>query len=109
MQDGLYDLGLLAEYNYDSRGDPQTIFLQNDMFIGTRFAFTDAASSAILAGAFIDVDDDSRIFRVEASRRIFSDATISLEAQVFSRIAPGNVSYSFRDNDFVMLDIAWYF
>lgn len=108
IQDGLYDLGLLAEYNYDTRDDPQTIILQNDLFIGTRFAFTDAASSAVLAGAFVDMDDDSRIFRVEASRRIFNDVTISLEAQVFSQIAPGNVSYAFRDNDFIRLDVAWY-
>jgi len=109
MHEGSYDLGLLAEYNYDSRDDAQTIVLQNDLFIATRFAFTDAASSAILAGAFIDLDDDSQIFRVEASRRIFSDATISLEAQVFSHVAPGNLSYAFRDNDFVRLDLAWYF
>jgi len=109
MQGGLYDLGLLAEYNYDSRDNAQIIVLQNDVFIATRFAFTDAASSAILAGAFVDMDDDSRIFRVEASRRIFSDVTISLEAQVFSQIDPGNVSYVFRDNDFIRLDMAWYF
>lgn len=109
MRDGLYDLGLLAEYNYDTRGDPQTVVLQNDLFIATRFAFTDAASSAILAGGFIDMDDNSRIFRLEASRRIFSDATISLEAQGFSHTAPGNASYPFRDNDFIGLDIAWYF
>lgn len=109
MQDGMYDLGLLTEYNYDSRDDAQTIVLQNDVFIAARFGFTDAASSAILAGTFIDMDDDSRIFRVEASRRIFDDTTISLEAQAFSHIAPGNVSYMFRDNDFIRLDVAWYF
>lgn len=109
LHDGAYDLGLLAEYNYDSRGDPQTWLFQNDIFVGTRFGFTDAASSAILAGAFRDMDDGSLIYRIEGSRRIFGDATISLEAQFFSHIATTNISYINRDNDFLKLELAWYF
>jgi len=109
LREGTYDLGLLVEYNYDTRDDPQTILLQNDLFLASRFAYTDAASSAILAGVFLDMDDDSQIFRIEASRRVFGDATVSLEAQVFSSIAPGNASYAFRQNDFVRLEMAWYF
>lgn len=109
LQDGLYDLGLVVEYNYDSRGDPLTVFYQNDIFVATRFAFTDADSSAILAGAFIDMDDDSQVFRVEASRRVFGDATLSLEAQVFSNTAVTNINSVYRDNDFLKLEMAWYF
>lgn len=109
LHDGAYDLGMLIEHNYDSRGDPLTVFYQNDLFVAARFAFTDADSSAILAGAFIDLDDDSQIFRVEASKRIFGDATISLEAQVFSNTAKTNINSVFRDNDFLKLDLAWYF
>jgi len=109
LREGAFDLGLLAEYNYNTRDDPQTQLLQNDVFLATRLAYTDAASSAILAGVFVDMDDDSQIFRIEASRRIFNDATVSLEAQVFSSIAAGNASYAFRQNDFVRLEMAWYF
>lgn len=109
MRDGAFDLGLLAEYNYDTRDDPQTVLLQNDVFLATRLAYTDAASSAVLAGVFLDMDDDSQIFRIEASRRVFGDATVSLEAQVFSSIAPDNASYAYRQNDFVRLEMAWYF
>ncbi|MCP4010840.1 MAG: hypothetical protein GY726_15165 [Proteobacteria bacterium] len=109
LHDGLYDLGLLAEYNHDSRGDPQTVFYQNDVFVATRFAFTDADSSAILAGAFVDMDDDSRIFRIEASKRVFGDATLSLEAQVFSNTAPTNINSAYSDSDFLKLEIAWFF
>jgi hypothetical protein len=79
------------------------------LFVAARFGFTDADSSAILAGAFIDLDDDSQIFRVEASKRIFGDATISLEAQVFSNTARTNINSVFRDNDFLKLDLSWYF
>ncbi len=107
--EGAYDLGLLAEYSYNSIDDPGRVFLQNDLFLGMRFGFTDAESSSILAGGFLDLDDDSRVFRIEASRRVFGDATLSLEAQVFSHTAPGNINNVYADNDFLMLDIAWYF
>ena len=109
MHEGLYDLGLLAEYSYNSLDDPQLVFFQNDLFLGARFGFTDAESSQILAGGFLDLDDQSQIFRVEASRRVFGDATLSLEAQFFGEIARGNFNYPYRDNDFLLLDIAWYF
>jgi len=85
------------------------VFYQNDVFVGTRFAFTDADSSAILAGAFVDMDDDSQIFRIEASKRVFGDATLSLEAQVFSNTAPTNINSVYSDSDFLKLEIAWFF
>lgn len=109
LQEGAYDLGLLAEYSYNSIDDATRVFLQNDLFLGMRFAFTDAESSSILAGGFYDFDDHSQVYRVEASRRVFGDATLSLEAQVFSNTAPDNINKVYADNDFLMLDIAWYF
>lgn len=109
LHEGAYDLGLLAEYNYDSRGDPQSVFYQNDIFVGTRFAFTDVDSSAILAGAFVDLDDDSQVFRIEASKRVFGNATLSLEAQAFSHTAASNINSVYQDNDFLRLDITWFF
>ena len=49
MGDGGYDLGLLAELNRDSRDDPSTVQFQNDLFLGMRFGFTDAATTEILS------------------------------------------------------------
>ena len=109
LKEGVYDLGLLAEYNQDSRNDAQTVLLQNDLFLGARASFNDAESSAILAGVFVDLDDDSQVFRLEASRRVFSDASLSIEAQVFSHTDPQNLGFGFRNNDFIELELAWYF
>ena len=100
LNEGAYDLGLLTEYSRDSRADPQTVSLQNDLFLAARFAFNDTQSSAILAGAFVDLDDDSQAFRIEASRRVFDSTTLSLEAQIFSNTDPNNQGFGFRDNDF---------
>jgi len=112
MADGLFDLGLLAEYHYDSRdsrADRVPVIFQNDVFAGMRFGFTDAESSEILAGVFVDQDDQSTSFRIEANRRIFTDARINLEAQVFSSVDPGNPIYYLRHSDFLRLSLELYF
>ena len=109
MVDGLFDLGLLAEYHTDSRDDPATVTFQNDLFLGMRFGFNDAEGSEILAGTFIDQDDQTSSFRVEANRRIFTNARISLEAQSFSNVDPDNAIYSLSNSDFVLLSLDLYF
>lgn len=109
LNDGAYDLGLVLEYSSDSRDDASTVLFQNDLFIATRFSFNDAQSSSILAGGFIDMDDQSQVFRLEASRRIHDNATISFETQVFSHVGPNNISFGFKDNDFVELEFSWFF
>ena len=109
LSEGLYDLGLLAELNYDSRNDPATTAFQNDLFLATRFGFNDSESSEILAGGFFDLDDDSTSFRVEANRRVLGNARISVEAQIFSKIDPGNISFGFRNSDFIRLSLEYFF
>ncbi len=109
MKDGLFDLGLLAEYHSDSRDDPATVIFQNDLFFGLRFGFNDAESSEILAGTFFDQDDHSASYRIEANRRVLGDARLSLEAQVFSNSAPGNVTFSQRHSDFVLVSLEYFF
>lgn len=109
LQDGLFDLGLLVERHYDSRDNPGTIPFQDDLFMGMRFGFTDADSTEVLAGAVIDLADDTQSFRIEGNRRMFGNARLSLEAQSFSNVDPGNVSYSLRDSDYVLLSMGWFF
>ena len=109
LQDGLYDLGLLAELHTDSRGNPATVLFQDDLFLGMRFAFTDTESTELLAGTVIDLEDSSQSFRIEGSRRMFDSARLVLEAQSFSNADPGNVSYSLRDSDHVLLSLKLYF
>ena len=109
MADGLYDLGVLAEYHYDSRDDVSTIPFQDDLFFGLRFGFTDAESSEILAGVIVDQEDQSRSFRVEANRRVLTDARISLELQTFNNIDPGNANFHLRDSDFLLLSLELFF
>jgi len=103
------DLGLIAEYLYDSRGALSTTAFEDDVFLGARLALNDEASSELLAGIIVDVDDSSRIMSVEASRRLGDDWKINLEARFFSNIDKRNFLSSFRQDDFVQLELAWYF
>jgi len=67
LSNGSFDLGLLAEYHTDSRNDASTVVFQNDLFLATRLAFTDVQGTDLLAGVFIDQDDDSTSLRIEGT------------------------------------------
>lgn len=103
------DLGLIAEYLYDSRDSLATTAFENDVFVGARLALNDEASSELLAGIIVDVDDSSRLASIEASRRIGDDLKINLEARFFSNIDTQNFISGFRKDDFVQIELAWYF
>jgi len=103
------DLGVLLEYNWDSRGEDAGRFLQNDLFAGTRFTFNDAASTEVLAGVFWDLDYDSLSFRLEASRRFGDNIKVNLEAQWFGNTPNEDPLSSYRDDDYLQLEVARYF
>ena len=103
------DLGLLLEYAYDGRDKEEADALDNDVFLGSRFAFNDVQSSEILAGFFIDADNRSRSFRVEGNRRFGDSWKGTLELQTFSNIDRDDRLAVFENDDFVLLEMAYYF
>ncbi len=103
------DLGLLLEYAYDARSKDEADLLDNDVFLGTRFAFNDAQSSEILAGFFIDADNQSRSFRVEGNRRFGDSWKGTLELQTFSDIDSEDRLAALEKDDFVLVEMAYYF
>jgi hypothetical protein len=76
------DIGVLTEYLYDSRGRTGSPF-QNDIFLGSRIAFNDVQSTAILVGGIIDHRTGETLFSVEANRRLDANWLISIEARAF--------------------------
>ena len=103
------DLGLIMEYLYDSRDMQATTSFDDDLFFGARLALNDEASSELLAGAIVDMNDSSRIMSVEASRRFGDSMKLNLEARFFSSIPRRSLLSGFRNDDFVQLELAWYF
>ena len=72
------DVGILFEFQYDERGFQQSAN-HKDLFIGSRIAFNDAASTELLFGLTQDLDNEkSQLFFAEASRRISNFMTIDV-------------------------------
>ncbi len=79
------DLGLVAEYMYDERGEGafNTLF-ENDIALGGRFAFNDFADTQALLGVIIDTRNDEYMMSLEASRRLGDNWFVSLEGRLFN-------------------------
>ncbi len=103
------DFGALVEFSYDNAPQELRGALDRDLFIGGRFAFNDEQSTEILAGLFIDTENQSRSFRVEGNRRFGASWKGTLELQTFSNIDPDDVLAALASDDFVLLEMAYYF
>jgi hypothetical protein len=83
--DSNVDVGWLAEYAWDSRGDDDEtaagVSNQNDVFLGSRIAFNDMQSSEILMGLGADLDHSAFSFLVEANRRIGENFKVSVDVR----------------------------
>ncbi|MGF1461790.1 MAG: hypothetical protein ACFB2Z_01220 [Maricaulaceae bacterium] len=105
-----WDLGLLAEGQYDGRGvGTFPTAADNDLFLGTRFAFNDAADTAILAGSVTDLENGSTGIFVEAERRIAENWFIELESRLFIQVDPTDGAALFQDDDVLQLRLTRFF
>ncbi|KAA3633094.1 MAG: hypothetical protein DWQ08_02350 [Proteobacteria bacterium] len=107
--DSRIDTGFLAEYLYDSRSKPAEDPFDDDVFLGLRVAFNDVRDSELLAGVIVDRDNGSRLFSLEASRRIADHWRLTVEARVFSSAPPEDPLYDFRRDDYVEFTFGYYF
>ncbi|UCE35103.1 MAG: hypothetical protein JSV40_04125 [Deltaproteobacteria bacterium] len=103
------DVGVIAEYIKDERDEKATTPLQDDVAIGVRLAFNDAASSEALIGVVQDTETSARLITVEASRRVGSSWKATLEVCVFSNVSPQDALYDLRNDDYLRLELAYYF
>jgi hypothetical protein len=100
---------LIAEYLYDSRRDNAPVPFQNDLMLGTRFGFNDAASSELLVGVIADLDNHALFYNLEASRRLWGSWVVSVEARVFSGLESSDPLWSLRQDDLVQIELAKHF
>ncbi len=103
------DLGVLGEYLFDDRHNNAATPFENDFMLGMRLALNDVQSSELLAGVITDIDSRARFFIVEASRRLGESLKLSLEAYIYANMPADDIAYGFRNEDFMQLELAWYF
>lgn len=103
------DLGLLAEYLYDERGDKATTPFANDLFVGMRWAFNDIDGTVFLLGAISDLKTSTKFVSFEGSRRLGDNWKISLDARFFLGVPMTDILYSQSRDDFFQIRLARYF
>ncbi|MCK5809772.1 MAG: hypothetical protein KAH00_01720 [Cocleimonas sp.] len=103
------DLSLLAEYHHDSRGEILNAPFQNDLFLGARVGLNDVEGTEFLAGTFVDLDNQSKIFRVEGSRRMGKGLKLNIEAQTYMDIDKNDPLNSLKKDGFIQVELQKYF
>ena len=74
-------------------------------FLVDRFA----QSTEVLAGFYVDTRYYSRSFRVEASRRLGDSWRLEVELQTFANIDDDDPLSAFANDDYLLMDLAYYF
>jgi len=78
------DLGLIAEYLWDERGDEAfDNFFEHDVALGTRWQLNDVAGTQALLGVVLDTESDEWVVKLEASRRLGDTWTLLVEGRAF--------------------------
>lgn len=104
------DIGFIMEYLYDDRNQVASSPFEDDLMLGMRWASNDENDTSILFGVIADRDESTRLYSIEASRRLGENWKLNLEARVFSGINDSNnLFYSVREDDFIQLELAYYF
>ena len=114
------DIGLLSEYLADSRDNKEApnTSLEDDVFVGTRLALNDEDDTNLLAGAVIDVNNQSTAISIEADRRIFDSMRLAVEARIFVNVPPlgpadigggGSPLSGIRQDSFIQTRLSWFF
>lgn len=120
------DLGWVAEYLFDDRGELADSLFEQDIFLGLRWTLNDEDSTESLFGVIWDPESEEKIFSIEASQRVGQDWKVTLEGRLFEGGEhyqfnpatpvtsltvpyPNSKSYFFQDDDFIQLEITRYF
>ncbi|WP_070971019.1 hypothetical protein [Vibrio sonorensis] len=105
-----WDIGFIAEYLYDSRGNNAQTIGQNDIFAGARVVLNDEDGTEILFGVTQDLDNsDVYNGKVEAYSRINNNWKWRIDASLFENETPNDLLYFARKDDFVELSLEYYF
>ncbi|HMR86627.1 MAG TPA: hypothetical protein PKD51_00660 [Saprospiraceae bacterium] len=103
------DLGLVSEYTYDSRKLLTFSGLDNDLFIGSRIALNDDKSTECLVGGIFDLGKSTKLFRLEASRRMWSSYKLAVKLNVLVNVSDKEILYNFKNDDLLEMKLSKFF
>jgi hypothetical protein len=104
------DIGIVSEYLFDDRALlVATDNDDDDISLGLRLGLNDINSTELVAAVVQDVDDSSRYFYLEASRRIGDAFRLSIEARGVDNVAADNPLRIYEDENYLQLELGYYF
>ena len=103
------DVGIMAEYIYDSREDLSLSGLQNDLFTGLRVSINDVQGTQFMMGSILDLERTSRQYFIEGKRRIGKDWVIKAESHLFDKVDKSEIISLIRKDSFVQTTLIKYF
>ncbi len=110
LQETGLDLGVVIEYMYDTRGANNFYApFQDDILTALRFGFNDEQSTEILAGILFDRSSNSKIYNIEASRRIGDSWKIEAEMRLYAGAPPKDSLYILRQDDNFRIELSYHF
>lgn len=104
------DLGIVAEYVYDSRGRAlATTPFANDVFAGLRWSANNEQSSTLLFGGLVDMESGATAFALEAETRLGSDYFLTVEGRFFANFPDDDLLATTSDDGFMQLRLQRFF
>lgn len=103
------DIGVVAEWLYDDRGELSDTVFQNDALIGLRLALNDEQSSTALLGVITDLDGGADVFTAEASRRLGDSFTLTFEAFIWANADKDPFLSQLEQEDYLQLELGYFF
>ncbi|MBT8342192.1 MAG: hypothetical protein HKP58_15190 [Desulfatitalea sp.] len=100
------DVGIISEYLYDER-DFQP--MNNDLALGVRLSLNDMQSTELVAAIIQDVENRSRSFYLEASRRMGDSYKVSIEMRGVGNVAPNDPLSEIEADALIMIELGRYF
>jgi len=109
IQSSGVDIGIVTEFLYDDRDSKATTPFQNDTMLGVRLALNDEQSTDALLGVIYDNDGNGTVLSVEANRRLGEDFKLTLNGYLFTETKPEDPVHAYANEDFVELELGFYF
>lgn len=103
------DTGLVAEYLYDSRRNNALTPFEDDIMLGLRLTPNDSQSTEFLLGVVADRHTSARAYSLEASQRLTDHVKLGVESRIFAGASSRDPLYSFRQDNYIQLELGYYF
>lgn len=107
--DSPLNVGLVAEYLYDSRRRSAPTPFNDDVMLGLRLTPNDIQGTEFLLGVIADRRTSARIYSLEASRRLNDHVKLGVAGRMFSGADAQDPLYSFRRDNYVQMKLSYSF